>query len=203
MSAEITSNTFLTYTGTGKNTDTESNPKQTPETTVFFISGNPGLIGYYHPFLTLLSKYLTPKNENINENELFSFQIYGCSLGGFELNDEKTKSRSQPNDVDLDLEDQIRFIQGKLTALMEKDSSSFQAGKKRKIILIGHSVGAYIAMEILRRHREASPGSVSGPASISAEKEGNGGEFDIVGGAMLFPTVVDIAASASGRKLTV
>lgn len=196
MSPEITPNTFLTCTSTS----TRSNPTpiETPETTIFFISGNPGLIGYYHPFLSLLSKYLTPKNENDNGNDPPSFQIYGCSLGGFELNDEKNpsshgskvqKSQSDDLDLDLDLEDQIRFVQGKLTTLM--GNRSIAARSKQKVILIGHSVGAYIAMEILRRHREATSG------------EGEGGEFDIIGGAMLFPTVLDIAASASGRKLTV
>ncbi|KAJ6002083.1 hypothetical protein N7499_002051 [Penicillium canescens] len=191
MSPEITPNTFLTCTSTS----TGSNPIQPPETTIFFISGNPGLIGYYHPFLSLLSKYLTPENENDNGNDQPSFQIYGCSLGGFELNDEKNpssherkvqKTQSDDWDLDLDLEDQIRFVQGKLTTLMR--ISPITTGSKQKVILIGHSVGAYIAMEILRRHREASPGE--------------GRDFDIIGGAMLFPTVIDIAASASGRKLT-
>jgi hypothetical protein len=198
MSPEITPNTFLTCTSTS--TGSNPTPIQTPETTIFFISGNPGLIGYYHPFLSLLSKYLTPENENDNENDSPSFQIYGCSLGGFELNDDKSpssheskvqKSQSDDLDLDLDLEDQIHFVQGKLTTLM--GNRSIAARSKQKVILIGHSVGAYIAMEILRRHREASSG----------ERDGEGGEFDIIGGAMLFPTVLDIAASASGRKLTV
>jgi pimeloyl-ACP methyl ester carboxylesterase len=194
MSPEITPDTFLTCTCTS--TGSNPNPVQPPETTIFFISGNPGLIGYYHPFLSLLSKYLTPENENDNGNEPLSFQIYGCSLGGFELNDEKNppshertiqKSQSDDWDLDLDLEDQIRFVQEKLTRLMR--INPITTGSKQKVILIGHSVGAYIAMEILRRHREAS--------------SGEGRDFDIIGGAMLFPTVIDIAASASGRKLTV
>lgn len=54
---------------------------------------------------------------------------------------------------------------------------------RQKVILIGHSVGAYMAMEILNRHRDQS--------------------FDIIGGIMLFPTLMDIAASPSGQKLSV
>ncbi|KAJ5317616.1 hypothetical protein N7508_002124, partial [Penicillium antarcticum] len=199
MSPEITSNTFLTYTCTNTSKASSQQPAQPPETTIFFISGNPGLIGYYHPFLSLLSTYLTPENITENENGDIqpSFQIYGCSLGGFELHDAKTPNKppkNQSDNVDLDLEDQIRFLQGKLSTIMKKETSSITVGKKRKVILIGHSVGAYIAMEILRRHRENISGSDS--------KEEKGNEFDIIGGAMLFPTVVDIAASASGRKLT-
>ncbi|CAG8899658.1 unnamed protein product [Penicillium egyptiacum] len=177
MAPEITPDIFLTTTGSPSDQNT----------TIFFISGNPGLISYYHPFLSLLSKYLDePKEEN--SPSLPSFQIYGCSLGGFEIN-EQQPSPSQNNGIDLDLEDQICFVQGKLAALMGdegKGKDTVDAGTRRKVILIGHSVGAYIAMEILRRHREAKPESA----------------FDIVGGAMLFPTVKDIAASPSGQKLT-
>ncbi|KXG49990.1 Protein of unknown function DUF2305 [Penicillium griseofulvum] len=180
MAPEITPNTFLTTT------DCSSGQK----TTIFFISGNPGLIGYYHPFLSLLSKYLEDPKEEYSLNPP-SFQIYGCSLGGFEIDEHHQPSPSpSPNDgIDLSLEDQICFVQGKLATLMGDETngnSTVNSGSRQKVILIGHSVGAYIAMEILRRHREARPEST----------------FDIVGGAMLFPTVKDIAASPSGQKLT-
>ncbi|KAJ5958599.1 uncharacterized protein N7479_005749 [Penicillium vulpinum] len=183
MAPDITPNIFLTTTGSPSD----------QKTTIFFISGNPGLIGYYHPFLSLLSKYLDkPKEDHSSSSP--SFQIYGCSLSGFEI-DEHHPSPSPNNSIDLDLEGQICFVQEKLAALMGdeansngngKGKSTADAGTRQKVILIGHSVGAYIAMEVLRRHREASPEST----------------FDIVGGAMLFPTVKDIAASPSGQKLT-
>lgn len=187
MAPEITPNTFLTTTGS------QSDQK----TTIFFISGNPGLIGYYHPFLSVLSKYLDENEEH--SPSLPSFQIYGCSLSGFEIDEHQpSPSPSSNNGIDLDLEDQICFVQGKLAALMGDEPNGNGSGKgkgkdtvdigtRQKVILIGHSVGAYIAMEVLRQHREASPESA----------------FDIVGGAMLFPTVKDIAASPSGQKLTV
>jgi pimeloyl-ACP methyl ester carboxylesterase len=177
MDSKITPNTFLTTTGSSSDL----------KTTIFFISGNPGLISYYHPFLSLLSSYLKESKEKTSPN-LPPFQIYGSSLGGFEI-DEDEPSPPPTNGIDFDLEDQIRFVQEKLSTLMD-DNSNHKASidkPKQKVILIGHSVGAYIAMEILRRHREASPKS----------------DFDIIGGAMLFPTVKDIAASPSGQKLTV
>lgn len=179
MAPEITPNTFLTTTGSPSD----------QKTTIFFISGNPGLIGYYHPFLSLLSKYLDEQKEE-NPPSRPSFQIYGCSLGGFQIDDHQATPSN--NGIDLDLEDQICFVQGKLAALMGDEGNgngngNCNAGTRQKVILIGHSVGAYIAMEILRRHREAKPESA----------------FDIIGGAMLFPTVKDIAASPSGQKLTV
>ncbi|KAJ5602988.1 hypothetical protein N7537_005944 [Penicillium hordei] len=172
MASEITPNTFLTTTGSSSD----------QKTTIFFISGNPGLIGYYHPFLSLLAKHLDEPKDELPTSPP-SFQIYGCSLGGFEI-DEPQSSPSPNNAIDLDLEGQTCFVQGKLATLMGDEANG--KGTRKKVILIGHSVGAYIAMEILRRHREASPESA----------------FDIVGGAMLFPTVRDIAASPSGQKLT-
>jgi hypothetical protein len=183
MAPEVTPNTFLTTIGSPSD----------QKTTIFFISGNPGVIGYYHPFLSLLSKYLDEQKEE-NPPRRPSFQIYGCSLGGFEIDDHH--STPSNNGIDLDLEDQICFVQAKLAALMGDEGnmngsgnakSTVDTGTRQKVILIGHSVGAYIAMEILRRHREAKPESA----------------FDIIGGTMLFPTVKDIAASPSGQKLTV
>ncbi|KAJ5191828.1 Protein of unknown function DUF2305 [Penicillium cinerascens] len=181
MESQITQNTFCTYTG----------PRFEAETTVFFISGNPGLIGYYHPFLSLLAQNLAEPSGQSKT----AYQIYGCSLGGFEV-DERTSldgSRFQGNkdEPELhDLEDQIRFVHQRLTAVMGEsnasDASDPPVPRKRKVVLIGHSVGTYIAMEVVKRHREA--------ADVS--------DFDIVGGVMLFPTVMDIAASPSGQKLT-
>lgn len=64
--------------------------------------------------------------------------------------------------------------------------------QRPRVILMGHSVGTYIAMEVLRRHRENQTTTAAGDSG-----------FDIVGGIMLFPTVMDIANSPAGQKLTV
>jgi pimeloyl-ACP methyl ester carboxylesterase len=197
MEAQITSNTFCTYTASPKDA----------MTTVFFISGNPGLIGYYHPFLSLLGKYLANSQDQSSTES--SIQIYGCSLGGFEVDCENTPLPSKTSGNDFrdrrsklyDLEDQIVFVHDKLNDLMNQNASSSKDASgspaKRKVILMGHSVGAYIAMEVLRRHREANP------ESESESSNGYTVDFDIIGGIMLFPTVKDIAHSPSGQKLTV
>ncbi|KAJ0294557.1 hypothetical protein COL922a_014166, partial [Colletotrichum nupharicola] len=88
---------------------------------------------------------------------------------------------------------QICFVQRRLSGHMAdlwKTSTSSMTKSGPKVILIGHSVGTYMAMEILRRHRETH--------SEKSEQQ----NFDIVGGILLFPTVKDIAASPSGKKLT-
>lgn len=200
MASQITPNTFLTHCAR----PSSSSKAKTTSTTVFFISGNPGLISYYHPFLSLLADQLAVSEGSKPGS---SFQIYGCSLLGFELQEDKVQTsndrRHKPNPNIYGLEDQIHFVHGKLHTLVtenRKDTLSetrstdaaitaATAPSRQKVILIGHSVGAYIAMEILRRHRETS-----GSKSVG---------FDIIGGVMLFPTVMDIAASPSGQKLTV
>ncbi|KAJ5089143.1 hypothetical protein N7532_007827 [Penicillium argentinense] len=192
MEAQVTRNCFCTYTGAQSQVDT----------TVFFISGNPGLIGYYHPFLSLLAQHLAGPKQGSTQKASTSFQIYGCSLGGFEVadngdergssasNGSRAKDTADGKNRFYDLEEQICFVQDTLNQVMSKTASSAPLGKKQKVILIGHSVGTYMAMEILRRHREATTQSTSSP------------DFDITGAVMLFPTVMDIQASPSGQKLT-
>ncbi|KAJ6110701.1 hypothetical protein N7486_002936 [Penicillium sp. IBT 16267x] len=222
MEPQITQNTFCTYTGAHSETDI----------TVFFVSGNPGLIGYYHPFLSLLAQNLVegsqpqtqPETESTTKKT--SFQIYGCSLGGFEISSDvkhgsvKNRGHSAKNHL-YDLEDQIRFVHRKLVDLMHRNnkifaddasgepksgSGSSNPAPKRKVILIGHSVGAYIAMEILRRHREGIPDietlSSETGSGVDLADSSSLNSFDVIGGVMLFPTVKDIAHSPSGQKLT-
>lgn len=176
MEPQITQNTFCSYTGS----------PSSAETTIFFISGNPGLIGYYHPFLSSLAQNLLGSPDQSKP----TYQIYGCSLGGFEVdetisseNPKSQRGESRRGSKLYDLEDQIRFVHQRLDAVMSDGSN---APRKRNVVLIGHSVGAYMAMEVIRRHRESDVSS-----------------FDIVGSVLLFPTVMDIAASPSGQKLTV
>lgn len=225
MEPQITRNTFCTYTGAQSESDT----------TVFFVSGNPGLIGYYHPFLSLLAQNLVDgsqpqtQTETSSTTKKTSFQIYGCSLGGFDIpSDAEQKSGKDGKDGEhgakehlYDLEDQIRFVHRKLVDLMNMNSNytadasgepksgsgSSTPAPKRKVILIGHSVGAYIAMEVLRRHREGIP-EVETLSSVpehgkNLADSSSSSSFDIIGGVMLFPTVKDIAHSPSGQKLTV
>jgi alpha-beta hydrolase superfamily lysophospholipase len=65
-----------------------------------------------------------------------------------------------------------------------------QGAKDVRVILVGHSVGAYISLEIIRRLR------AQGMAGDDFEKR-------VVGAVGLFPTVVDIARSESGMKAAV
>ncbi|KAL1860173.1 hypothetical protein Plec18167_004287 [Paecilomyces lecythidis] len=215
MTAQITPDIFLSSTKNNTTSSTSSPSIEDAPTTVFFISGNPGLISYYHEFLSLVSDRLSAE-----ENGSSGFRICGASLGGFGVNEKKEEERKRKESTHhfstagpdhlYSLEEQIDFVDRMLHALMNDSGSSksepetsrkttrstttttatsTESSNRQKVILIGHSVGAYIAMEILRRHRE--------------EKVQDGEEpFDIIGAVLLFPTVIDIAKSAAGKRLT-
>lgn len=54
-----------------------------------------------------------------------------------------------------------------------------------RVVMMGHSVGTYMLLEIIRRQREKRGG------------------LRIAGGVCLFPTITDLAKSPSGRKSSV
>ncbi|KAF2205582.1 hypothetical protein GQ43DRAFT_436920 [Delitschia confertaspora ATCC 74209] len=153
-------------------------PKQTY--IIYFITGNPGLIEYYRTFHTHLYALLSTSNQNVD------FQIYGRSLSGFEVDNSSTdntnKNRVAPP---YSLQDQIQNSGKALEDLI--NSLVNQGIKAPQVILIGHSVGSYILLELIRSFRE---GLIKAP-----EKN-----VKIVGGICLFPTVTHIAKSASGRR---
>ncbi|KAL4750598.1 hypothetical protein BDW72DRAFT_175707 [Aspergillus terricola var. indicus] len=188
--------------GSGSSSPSPSSPWPI---TIYFITGNPGLISYYHVFLSLLSR-------NIASSQLashYGVHIVGHSLAGFELETGTVQNEDGRHIYDLD--EQICFVQRRLRENMRRlradpsvsthhhdldpGATTETEIPRPKVILIGHSVGTYIAMEILRRHGEQqSTPSDDGDVEV---------DFEIAGGIMLFPTVLDIAKSPSGQKLTV
>ncbi|KAH3984706.1 hypothetical protein HBI25_069880 [Parastagonospora nodorum] len=158
--------------------------KKSAQTTylIYFITGNPGLIEYYRTFLTHLYGVLS---QNTASDRSIEFQVYGRSLSGFEVNSSEIKTYKYRRDPPYGLQDQIRHAEDDVVELVEdlKDNGA----KDVRVILVGHSVGAYISLEIVRRLR--AHGVV-------------GEDFDtrISGVVGLFPTVVDLARSESGMK---
>ncbi|KAL4938358.1 hypothetical protein BDV06DRAFT_57661 [Aspergillus oleicola] len=190
----------------------ESDPSSPYPTTIYFISGNPGLISYYHVFLSLLGGKLTELVAPGESGRRNAFHVVGHSLAGFELEPgngiggAKGNGKVEGPEHYSDVKEQIHFVLRRLDyrmrALCEASCSEKRSSQKPKVILIGHSVGTYMGMEIIRRHRERQA-QAQGQTRASEDKgEGAGVDFDIIGGIMLFPTVMDIADSPSGRKLT-
>ncbi|KAL2074367.1 hypothetical protein VTL71DRAFT_8145 [Oculimacula yallundae] len=138
---------------------------------IFFITGNPGLIGYYNTFLHSLHNILNSFQDNQN-----IYHIHGQSLAGFV--DSTPKTRNTP----YSLEEQIEI------SLAAVKSQRIPSGPERdqrydSVILIGHSVGSYILLELIRRLGKTSPTKISA-------------------GILLFPTVTHIAKSPSGKKIS-
>ena len=152
---------------------------QSPKYHVLFITGNPGCIGYYHTFLSLLADELSRNAVN----------IYGHSLANF------VELDNTPKHVKiLGLQEQIEYVEHLLLDYVQNLSFSMRtdgAAEQAKIILVGHSVGAYIGLELLRRARER------------ARRAENKDKLRFCGYIGLWPTVTWIRKSPSGLKLGV
>ncbi|KIW97144.1 uncharacterized protein Z519_02536 [Cladophialophora bantiana CBS 173.52] len=94
--------------------DREKGRKKSKRTLVFFIPGNPGLVGYYRPFLTLVARGLRGAERQIGheggdgnqdsergERRAAAVVVAGMSLGGFDVDEEPPRSgKNDDNDVD-------------------------------------------------------------------------------------------------------
>jgi hypothetical protein len=141
---------------------------------IYFITGNPGLISYYNTFFQTLHELLSSSMSSTSN----VFHIHGQSLAGFE---DDTAKPFKP--APYSLEDQISL------SLRTLQSLTILSGPRKSqpytsIILIGHSVGSYILLELINRLRKSSS-----PLNIKA-------------GILLFPTVTHIAQSPSGVKIS-
>ena len=148
---------------------------------IYFITGNPGLISYYKPFLSRLHSLLATCSSTVSAR----FHICGHSLKGFEFSkdDENAKLPKHP----LSLAEQIDFQEDLLYRHIR--SHRERTGNTPKVILMGHSVGAYILLELIGHHRD----------KIDEGEE----DFDLIGGILLFPTITHIAKSPLGMVASV
>ena len=153
---------------------------QPPSYHILFITGNPGCIGYYHTFLSLLADHLSGSAVN----------IYGHSLANF-----VEEPSNSPKQVKiLGLQEQIDFVEGLLLDYVDTLSLSTNTGraaKQSRVILVGHSVGAYIGLELLRQWRNQE------------RRRSSKGNLYFCGYIGLWPTVTWIRKSSSGLKLGV
>lgn len=144
---------------------------------IYMIPGNPGLISFYKTFLTELKSHLADIPDT-------SFTLEGQSLGGFSVGTSTHATSQRP----LSLQEQILHVESSAIGArhISSDSCNAATDSKEKVILIGHSVGSYILLELLRRHNE--------------QRRDRDLPYSIVAGILLFPTVVDLAKSPSGRR---
>ncbi|KAH7930549.1 hypothetical protein BV22DRAFT_1000347 [Leucogyrophana mollusca] len=125
-------------------------------------SGNPGLVDFYPPFLSAIH----------NKDESGRLAILSHSHIGHTPALQVQQSRDG-NTPQCGLPFQVQ------NALRIFDAVKSSFGLDTNVILAGHSVGAWIALQVLK----ARPESVSGIF-------------------LLFPTIADIAMTPNGRKLS-
>ena len=200
-----------------------------PATLIFFITGNPGLISYYHPFLSSLS--------TAPSTAALGCAIAGFSLGGFETSplfkqtgsvDEYATLRElqfpgpdggftgpkdegrgvygllkqielcyarvdalvrrlrvqQPTRDDEEEDEDGRREKGEEARKEDEDEEEIDRRRPMDVILMGHSVGAYIALEAIRLWKERHPTS---PLWIPKAAM------------LLMPTIIDLHKSPSGQ----
>lgn len=161
----------------------QSPAPQTRHVLVYFISGNPGLIDYYEPFLSTLHALLesSPRQDR---GQAVSIQILGRNLAGFDDDDHDKPftDTNPPHDLDF----QIRHIISDLSSASVEVKGSRNRTPFDDVIVIGHSVGSFITLEVFNRHLYADP---------EIQK------VNLRAAILLFPTVTHIAQSPSGRKL--
>ncbi|KAF2434699.1 hypothetical protein EJ08DRAFT_549946, partial [Tothia fuscella] len=155
--------------------------------TIIFMTGNPGLIEYYRAFLNHLHTTLTTSS-----NLAANFNIIGKSLIGFELSNSQSSNQRASWQKEAGLNHAPPFSLAEVIDAAERNVIDAE-GEGDRLILVGHSVGAYICLEIAQRHRRRLEGGMD-------LREGE--EPNIVGGICLFPTVVDIGESKQGVMLT-
>lgn len=150
---------------------------------IFFITGNPGLIEYYRTFLTLCFDSL---RANYPAHHI---KVAGTSLRGFGVqNNDHQHHANDKTEGPYDLEQQIEHIR----QMLEREIQSYsRQGSFTKVILMGHSVGSYILLEVLRRRKQ-------NPTTQQLSNDAK-----VIGGICLFPTVTHIAKSPSGKKFSV
>ncbi|KAH7309511.1 hypothetical protein B0I35DRAFT_453241 [Stachybotrys elegans] len=136
---------------------------------IYFICGNPGLIDFYAHFLDCLRGLL-------NEGDT-AYHVYGRNLLGF-VDDEHEPFG--PGNPPWDLDRQIEGMYDHVASLRTetKDERPYD-----EVILMGHSVGTYISVEIFRRH---------------LEDPSRAPHLHLRHGFLLFATLTHIAKSPSG-----
>lgn len=153
---------------------------------VFMITGNPGLAEFYRPFLTNLHSLLENANRSrTDDKRVQRIHAFCPNLAGFAIDGHAARA-SDGNYFDL--QQQIEHVEMQLYAAC--DTINAGASRPLKVILMGHSVGAYILLELLRRGRQAG-------------WNGRAQSMQVVGGICLTPTVVDIAKSRKGEMFAV
>lgn len=158
---------------------------QTRQCLIYFITGNPGLIDYYGPFLSHLRTLLNTI-ESQNQNQKVAFHIYGRNLAGFDDTDHPqpfNTTSNPPHDVEYEVQSCLKHL---VAANSISTPGPRQGQPFDEVILMGHSLGTYIALELFHRH-------LHDPAVAPG--------LNLKSGILLFATISHLARSPKGVQL--
>jgi pimeloyl-ACP methyl ester carboxylesterase len=161
---------------------------------IYYITGNPGLIEYYRTFLVHLYGLLQHKYLNAGASgRHVDFEIHGRSLAGFEVDASGSHKKGgvtgPPYNVNQQIEFTIQDIKDTVKAVRAK-----RTGGDVRLILMGHSLGTYLSLEVMRLLREEA---------AEAGVHDDTGCVRVVGAVLLFATIMNLAKSPSGVKTSV
>ena len=162
---------------------TDSSDGKTQDYLIYFLPGNPGLIRYYQPFLLKLHNLLSTSSTT----ESSSFHICGHSHSGFETAHHGKKL--EPLGLGQQIKDQEQLLYSHIKSHRDR------TGQNPKVILMGHSVGCYMLLELIQQHRDKIQELINEHGDEIEESEE---DFDLIGGILLFPTITHIAKSPLG-----
>ncbi|KAI0598948.1 hypothetical protein F4775DRAFT_166411 [Biscogniauxia sp. FL1348] len=197
------------------------------EVLIYFIPGNPGLIDYYEPFLSTLRGLLdtspTSSSASLSSSssrtatattERTRFHIYGQDLAGFNdgAHREPFTSRRPPHDLEYQIQHSLAALQRLCFGVPEAtptaaeaeapDQKTSERTSYDEVLLVGHSVGAYIALELCHRVLKAGSGHLTPSATTTTTTTTTTLPRPRLDAAvLLFPTIEHIARSPSGWKL--
>ncbi|KAF2218785.1 hypothetical protein BDZ85DRAFT_65056 [Elsinoe ampelina] len=161
--------------------------KPTNHLLIYFLTGNPGLIDYYQEYLNAV---LSQHGNITGRAKDTTIHIYGCSLAGFETSGKATNARfvAEHGPGPWDVDQEIAYVDGAIDDALEDlraylKGQGQDVGKEARVVLIGHSLGTYMTLEILRRRK-------------ARQAQGK-----IIGAILLCPTIMNLAGSSSGRKV--
>ncbi|KAF1998935.1 hypothetical protein P154DRAFT_546637 [Amniculicola lignicola CBS 123094] len=153
---------------------------------IYYIPGNPGLIAFYTTFLTHLYGLLTAdSNKTKGGASSVSFQIYGRDLSGFELaTPTETLVKRHGHAPPYSLQEQIEHCETAIEDVVRREEE--KGVKDVRVVVMGHSLGTWLSLEVTRRLRERAKGIGEG--------------VRVVGDVCLFTTIVDLKGSRNGRR---
>lgn len=199
---------------------------------VYFITGNPGLIAYYDTFLTLLSSHSSGPDAPPSRSAVIAGANLGgffnepaaaqpdpgdkhdTSVETLSVNDTAVTALKRSllipphfaHKTIYSIHDQITLTESRINALVHGLREHFPTivGQETPInvILAGHSVGAYIAIEVVRNRAETFRLARLSPDDPSTQQPKSRQTWHISCTILLTPTIIDIAHSTSGRIAT-